>query len=176
LKITTLSEVNQVKTASENFDLLLKLFAQKTCSPGLQACYTLQEFMKNGEYLWHVLDSRQTARLDERKSEMILVTPTQKMSMDELRDLRNRLILAEIPVELEGDVPLLISKFVDQLTMVLALHKALESLWLAGHFDFQNHEERFSSNESSGMLNYFHFFFLDFFLLFVSEVFCYSND
>ena len=147
LKIGSASEINQIKTASENFDLLLKLFAQKTCSPGLQACYALQEFMHKGEYLWRAeTDGVERVRRQDRKSEMVLLTEAKKMSMDELRDLRNRLILAEIPVELEGDVPQLIAKFVDQLTMVLALHKALESLWRAGHFDFQKHEERFPSS------------------------------
>ena len=94
LKIASASEINQVKTASENFDLLLKLFAQKTCSPGLQACYALQEFMHKGEYQWHT-DCQQgghRVRSEDRRSEMILVSPTKKMTMDELRDLRNRLI------------------------------------------------------------------------------------
>ena len=145
----------QIHTANEQFAFLLKIFAEKTCSPGMQACFTLKEVMNSGKFQWVSSTTSSSSKSssnngDNMKTKLQLlyttsVNTTVILSVDELLDLRNRLMLAEVPEQLEGlDIPSLVANYIDQLKIILEINSFVEKLYQAGHLSFQNFNAEFS--------------------------------
>merc|ERR1712224_311988 len=66
------------------------------------------------------------------------------MEIDDLLELRNRIMLAEVPEQLEGlDIQSLVSKFIDQLKLLLQIQTTLKKLQKSGHLSYQNYSENY---------------------------------
>jgi hypothetical protein len=134
LDISSSAVVSHLKTVNEQFSFLIKLFSEKTLSPGMQACVTLKKIVESGSYRL-LVQGRQGCSLS-------MVHPDVKLDMDSLIDLRNRLLLAEIP-ESEQEIPKMIEVFIEQMKILLDINKNVSNLAFAGHFGFQKHDESF---------------------------------
>jgi len=141
--------VIQLSTANEKFDFLMKIFAEKTRSPGMQACYDLKDIMDDGTYVWSSTDTISASGLS------LVYTKISKssQSLDDLIDLRNRLMLTKIPDELDiPNVPALIQKFIDQLKILFDISRSLTAMQNAGHFAYIRKEETFPSSTPMSVL------------------------
>jgi len=146
--------VVQLSTANEKFEFLTKIFAEKTRSPGMQACYDLKDILAAGQFVFRSLgkqDNTQPGLLAGLSLEY--KTEKKPISADGLIDLRNRLMLAKIPKELQiENISALIANFIEQLKVLLEVSSLLSSLKDVGHFSYLSYQEKFSPHSSVGDL------------------------
>jgi hypothetical protein len=176
--------IGHLENVQSSFDGLRDLFEKETRSPGIKACYDLDEIRRLGEFVLIACADRdavmrlqlpKTTGSDSMadatdadasasggaaaaavKSKTGSSASPSTASDADLRhepleyclDLRSKLIMVEIPVELEEEIPDLrrvIEHFSEQLQLMEEIRDALHTLYTGGHFGFQGgYSERYT--------------------------------
>lgn len=104
---------------------------------GMQACITLKKLIESGVYHWNIENQKVTMCLEFSNSGAGV-----RMYLEDLIDLRNRLMLAEISAQKDTEmIPQLMQLFIEQLRLVVEMNKTFKLLHDSGHFDFHKHQE-----------------------------------
>jgi len=115
------------------FDALKDVFEKQTKSPSIKSCYDLRELMRHGVFV---------VRLGKTSAQSLVVRMANTQAEHDaeyLLDLRSKLLMAEIPAELEAEfgASAMIDAFVAQLQVMTDTADALRLLFDDGHADFQ---------------------------------------
>lgn len=135
------------------FDGLIDVFERQTVSPGIKACYNLVEISERGQFVLvassepaHVLSlillnvqRRKNVSEDESEHCNSVLTDRRVESMEYLLDLRSKLMMTEVPSELENQLnaSALINAFVQQFQLLCEMKDVLIKLNNSGHISFQ---------------------------------------
>jgi hypothetical protein len=130
------STMTHMRNLQRNFSILYRVFEEKTRSPGIQAMYDLREILSHGRY---ILDTS-----DLKNIVSCTLSAKDTKSLEALIELRNKLMLVEIPDEqLSNSMQPKISNFVHQISKLCMIRDILYSLRCSGHFYYQQsyHED-----------------------------------
>ena len=112
-----------------SFDALKDVFEKQTKSPSIKSCYDLREIMKHGRFV---------IRLGRSAAQALVVQMGSGTEHDAeyLLDLRSKLLMAEIPPELESEfgASAMIASFVAQLQVMSDTADALRTLYGTASF------------------------------------------
>ena len=120
-----------------SFDALVEVFEKQTRSAGVKACYDLAAIAERGSFVFETGDTRSKILvLDLAASEEHEV---RQEPQEYLIDLRNNLMMTEVPKEVEEElgVEVLIGAYVLQLRALEEIADALSTLFMDGHFGYQ---------------------------------------
>lgn len=123
-----------------NFESLMDVFQKQTRSPGIKACFDLQELHEDGIFvlkassnLSHVLCVEFYDNGDPKAKRL------SQESFDYLYDLRSKLLMTEIPPELDEQfqASTMVEEYIQQLQVLSELSDVVVNLHVTGHIDFQ---------------------------------------
>ena len=160
--------MQHLETAQNSFEGLIELFEKETRSPGIKSCYDLDEIRNDGVFVLKACGEKSLVlllRLPNKKDTAVKAeagepepevesstepeAETDAASGDAqyrwegaeyLEDLRSKLIMTDLPEEVEAEIPDLkemIEKFSEQLQLLSDMRDALFELYTSGHFAFQ---------------------------------------
>ena len=154
--------VQHLENVQLSFDGLLEVFEKQTRSPGIKSCYDLNEIRTSGKFVLTACGDRDrvlTLHLSAVKVEAVVGSGEPEPEAEDgavgraasaegavrveeyeyLQDLRSKLIMTELPPEIEEEMPIkeMIESFVDQLQTLSDMRDALHRLFTSGHFSFQ---------------------------------------
>jgi hypothetical protein len=125
------------------FDCLMEVFQKQTRSPGIKACFDLRELRDRGVFLLQassdpsqVLTVEFLEKTDDSQDRLGVVS---RESIEYLYDLRSKLLMTEIPPELDEEIQAsaMVESFIQQLQILSELSDVVVNLSTAGHIDYQ---------------------------------------
>ena len=114
------------------FDALADVFEKQTKSPSIKSCYDLRDLVRGGSFVLKL-------GVGMEKALVVAQADGSEVDMEYLLDLRSKLLMAEVPQELEDEfqASLLIEEFVQQLQTMSDTVAVLSTLYGAGHSAYQ---------------------------------------
>lgn len=140
-------ELVQLTNLKKNFTLLLEMFEERTRSGGVQALYDLAAILERGIFEFSLAGQHVISCKVVPSSSISSSSPSRRMSnqhqiisMEGLVELRNKLMLSEIPDNINSldDVHSKIKLYVSYITLMIELRSSLLELSRSAHFDFQD--------------------------------------
>ena len=131
------------------FEGLMDVFEKQTRSPGIKSCYDLKDILDRGTFVLSAsaTSSKIISLQLAAKGNVDVGENTSTESIDYLLDLRSKLLMTEIPQELEDEMQVreMVDAFVVQLQVLSELADTLASLCIAGHVSYQedHYSEKF---------------------------------
>eukprot|EP00397_Hematodinium_sp_SG-2012_P000023 GEMP01000023.1.p1 GENE.GEMP01000023.1~~GEMP01000023.1.p1 ORF type:complete len:4845 (-),score=1374.35 GEMP01000023.1:551-15064(-) len=125
------TELTNLEIVQSSFEGLLNLVERHTQSPGVKACYDLQDIVKHGVFILKVgVDENSLLTASKKDNEVV--------SYEQLADLRRQLLMTEVPEELEGarDLKSLVDNFVANMDLLTKIKELLQQLNASGHFEY----------------------------------------
>lgn len=122
------------------FEGLMDVFEKQTRSPGIKSCYDLKEIMDRGTFVLSVSDSpNDIVKLELSSKDDATTGGSSTETMDYLLDLRSKLLMTEIPPELDEEMAAraMVEAFTIQLQVLSELSDTLAALCTAGHIVYQ---------------------------------------
>ena len=133
--------VQALDVSSQRIDTILRVFGRAIQSEGVQACHTLKEVGFRGSFLLSMesLSLHTSIQGDEIVSCVVSGAGSVTLTFHDLEDLRNKLMLVEVPEELQSqdDYKTMILEFVAKFQVVCKLKDVLFALCRSGHFEYQ---------------------------------------
>jgi hypothetical protein len=126
------------------FDCLMDVFQKQTRSPGIKACFDLRDLRDRGIFVLQAShDPSQVLAVEFRaKSDDTHEVDSigSRESIDYLYDLRSKLLMTEIPPELDEEIQasVMVEAFVQQLQVLSELSDVIVNLFAAGHIEYQD--------------------------------------
>jgi hypothetical protein len=152
-----------INNLASSFDALMDVFQRQTVSPGIKSCYSLQEIKERGKFVFVAsTDSNKVLSVEisamSRSSSTGAGTKSALSAVDEsdaslppgegsrvesieyLIDLRSKLLMTEIPQELEEQLnaSVMIEAFVQQFQILCEMRDVLVRLCTSGHISYQD--------------------------------------
>jgi len=121
----TRRHIQDLKSLSHDFPVLLRVFRERTISPGIQSIHLLRALMKFGKYRV----GNDIFCINDHTGEY------HRWDMESLLDLRSKLMLAEIPQEIQ-ETEAHINLFVRQIPLLIDLRTLHRYLHDQGLFEF----------------------------------------
>ena len=168
--------IQHLENVQQSFEGLLEVFEKQTRSPGIKSCYDLNEIRLSGKFvLTACSDTDQVLKLhlSVGKPEAVVDVAAPEPEPEDaavgraasgdgavriedyeyLQDLRSKLIMTELPPEIEDEMPIkeMIESFVDQLQTLSDMRDALHRLFTSGHFSYQGGYTRSHGFELDGL-------------------------
>lgn len=157
---------NHLANIQSSFESLMDVFEKQTRSPGIKAFYDVREISEQGEFVVRAgLALDRTLRLEfcpsaapidvvssSSSSSSSSAAPAlpagRSETLEYLLDLRSKLLMTEIPPEIEEEFGMsrLVDSFVTQLQLVVEIRDHVVHLHQLGHFDYQEFSIRFPFN------------------------------
>lgn len=128
-----------------SFDAFTDILVKQTKSPGIKSIYDLQELLHNHFILRAHSDIAKVLSIEVSKSVpgaagTAPIAQVKEQSLEELLDLRSKLLMTEVPEELENEMhaSVMIESFVLQLQVLSSMSDLVATLHIAGHVQYQN--------------------------------------
>lgn len=133
-----------------SFDALMDVFEKQTRSPGIKSCYDLKEIRDRGTFVLRGSSNPDQVLVLEICSTVVSTEvpeeqdagggTTREEQMDYLLDLRSKLLMTEIPAELEEEMQAstMVEAFVAQLQILGDMRDAIVQLYQSGHIRYQD--------------------------------------
>ncbi|KAL9654515.1 hypothetical protein ABK040_006580, partial [Willaertia magna] len=136
LKIENETIVNELRNLKKQFSLLLRMFEEKSRSSGVQALYDLAAIYEKGIYEFNINNKFIIRCRIQQSNQQQQVTI---LSLENLIELRNKLLLVEIPEKILtlDNVNERIKLFVKSCAIMIDIKSLLLDLYRQAHFDFQ---------------------------------------
>ena len=148
-----------LSNVSSCFDGLMDVFQRQTVSPGIKACYNLNELKERGQFVLtasedpskvlhvNIFNSKKPAAEDgliKLAADSLPAEDFRSESIEYMLDLRSKLLMTEIPPEVEDQLnaSALIESFVQQFQLLCEMRDTLVKLHHSGHILFQDSYER----------------------------------
>ena len=154
--------IQHLENVQQSFEGLLEVFEKQTRSPGIKSCYDLNEIRLSGKFVLTACGDKEQVlklHLSVAKTEAVVGVaglepepedaavgraatgdgPVRIEEYEYMQDLRSKLIMTELPPEIEAEMPIkeMIESFVDQLQTLSDMRDALHRLFTSGHFSYQ---------------------------------------
>ena len=141
--------IADLKNILASFDALIEVFEKQTRSAGVKACYDLVAIKERGSFVFQTSENSERVLLLELASNSEHDARTEPIEY--LVDLRNNLMMTEVPTEVEDElgVEALIGSFVLQLRTLTEIKEALCTLHAEGHFGYQTYNRKFRFDMSA---------------------------
>lgn len=130
------TDLRAVENMQVNFDPLLELLTKKNRAPGVQACYDLKMLCDTGTF--------RITCTPKKSAQMVCLLPGgSPWHRQELADLRQQLLMTDVPDEVEGmaGLPALIQQFVAKCLLLEEYSHCTQELFNLGHFDLEPGQE-----------------------------------
>lgn len=124
------------------FDALMEVFEKQTRSPGIKSCYDLKAILDRGTFVMKPssdVSKVLIVELQNKKDSSDSNDDFTTENMEYLLDLRSKLLMTEIPVELEEEMQasVMVDAFVQQLQVLSEISDILVDLCVSGHLGYQ---------------------------------------
>jgi energy-coupling factor transporter ATP-binding protein EcfA2 len=126
------SDLNHLMNIQSCFEAFQQLSERQTKSPGIKCCFDIRDISVAGVFCI-------TSHSNKNNILTLLMNNTAE-PLEYLLDLRSKILMTEIPAELEEELHIaaIVKSFIDQLQLLLDIRDCISELFISGHFNYQD--------------------------------------